>query len=145
MVIGPTPPGTGVMAPAILQASLYSTSPISFPLDASRLMPTSMTVEPVFNHSPFMNSGRPTAAIRMSASEHTLGKSIVFEWQSVTVAFASVSNMAMGFPTMFERPTTTAFLPWISAQCSRIRRMQPLGVAATYRGLPWAKSPMFSG
>src|ERR671916_190490 len=39
MVIGPTPPGTGVIAPATCEAAAKSTSPTSLP--STRLMPTS--------------------------------------------------------------------------------------------------------
>src|SRR5579863_2628534 len=50
MVIGPTPPGTGVIAPATFAAASNSTSPISRVLPGSaagtRLMPTSITVAP---------------------------------------------------------------------------------------------------
>src|SRR6185503_7151125 len=49
MVIGPTPPGTGVMAAATSAASSKATSPTSLPLPSSaaiRLMPTSTTVAP---------------------------------------------------------------------------------------------------
>ena len=55
MVIGPTPPGTGVMAPATLTASAKSTSPTSLPLPSGftmRLMPTSMTMAPGLIQSP---------------------------------------------------------------------------------------------
>jgi hypothetical protein len=52
MVIGPTPPGTGVIAPATRQADAKSTSPTIRVLPSPRsgagrrLMPTSMTVAP---------------------------------------------------------------------------------------------------
>ena len=54
MVIGPTPPGTGVIAPASAATASKSTSPTSFVLPSSRamrLMPTSMTVAPGFTQS----------------------------------------------------------------------------------------------
>src|SRR5690606_7895637 len=55
IVIGPTPPGTGVIAPATSTAEAKSTSPTSLvlPSPASiRLMPTSITVAPGFSQSP---------------------------------------------------------------------------------------------
>src|SRR5450432_1202069 len=45
MVNGPTPPGTGVYAPANSRTASGSTSPINFP-SAVRFMPTSITVAP---------------------------------------------------------------------------------------------------
>ena len=48
IVIGPTPPGTGVISPAT-SAALRSTSPTSFPA-SSRFMATSMTTAPGFDH-----------------------------------------------------------------------------------------------
>src|SRR6516165_10824475 len=49
IVIGPTPPGTGVMAPATLHTAAKATSPtmLDLPLSSvTRLMPTSITVAP---------------------------------------------------------------------------------------------------
>src|SRR5579864_4770069 len=64
-VFGPTPPGTGVIAPATSRASLNATSPTSRVLPSAagtRLMPTSMTVAPGLIQSPRTISGLPTAA-----------------------------------------------------------------------------------
>ena len=46
IVIGPTPPGTGVIAPATCEADAKSTSPSSFffPSRMTRVVPTSITV-----------------------------------------------------------------------------------------------------
>lgn len=95
IVMGPTPPGTGVIAPARpgRQADSKSTSPTrrylqcvqtnlcyiwhcdtpphpAF-LDASGtlLMPTSMTVAPGFSHSPLTKPALPIAAMTMSACQ----------------------------------------------------------------------------
>ena len=65
-VRSPTPPGTGVIAPATAAAASKSTSPTSF-FGAMRLMPTSITVAPSFTISAVTKRGRPTAATRMSA------------------------------------------------------------------------------
>ncbi len=46
-VMGPTPPGTGVMYDALSTTASKSTSPTIFPF-SSRLMPTSMTTAPCF-------------------------------------------------------------------------------------------------
>ena len=59
MVIGPTPPGTGVMAEARLLASANSTSPTSF-FSPTRFTPTSITTAPSFipfDHLRFAGSG----------------------------------------------------------------------------------------
>ncbi len=45
IVMGPTPPGTGVMAPATVHADSKSTSPQSLPF-SSRFIPTSITTAP---------------------------------------------------------------------------------------------------
>lgn len=48
-VIGPTPPGTGVIADAFAATSSKATSPQSLPF-SSRLIPTSITTAPRLNH-----------------------------------------------------------------------------------------------
>ncbi|MNE84933.1 hypothetical protein D3C80_1818770 [compost metagenome] len=53
----------------------------------------------------------PTAATITSAWRVIAPRSAVPLWQTVTVALACSSIMAMGLPTMFERPMTTACLP----------------------------------
>lgn len=77
MVMGPTPPGTGVMEPAISLAASKSTSPRStatillgsFALGFSptRLTPTSMTQAPGWIHSGLTRPGTPAATMRISA------------------------------------------------------------------------------
>ena len=54
IVIGPTPPGTGVIQPATSFAASKSTSPQSLP-SGRRLMPTSMTIAPGLIQSPGTN------------------------------------------------------------------------------------------
>src|SRR5690606_37251000 len=66
-VIGPTPPGTGVIQLARLAAASKPTSPTRRP-SSSRLMPTSITTAPGFTQSPGISPGRPTATTSMSAS-----------------------------------------------------------------------------
>src|SRR5205823_8078615 len=106
IVNGPTPPGTGVSAPAT-SATFGWTSPTTreprFSNAASRgdpapysrsmtprsltgVVPTSITVAPGATNDGPTNAGRPIAAIRMSARAATPGRSGVFEWQIVTVA-----------------------------------------------------------
>ena len=60
MVIGPTPPGTGVIAPATSIASSKATSPSSLRVPSgcsTRSWPTSMTVAPGFSQPPRISSG----------------------------------------------------------------------------------------
>ena len=75
MVIGPTPPGTGVIAPATFAASAKATSPTMRDLPSSpgtRLMPTSITVAPGLIQSPRTISGRPDGGDQqVGAPAHT--------------------------------------------------------------------------
>ena len=59
IVIGPTPPGTGVSALAFFETSSNATSP-TIPLSVL-LIPTSITIVSFLTQSPFTNSGIPTA------------------------------------------------------------------------------------
>src|SRR5262249_45967050 len=90
IVMGPTPPGTGVMWEARSAAAANSTSPTSLPV-GRRLMPTSMTTAPGFTQAPLMSSGTPTAATRMSARGTSAARSLLL-WQMVTVASALSSR-----------------------------------------------------
>ena len=70
MVIGPTPPGTGVIALAFSLTVSNSTSPTI--LSPTLLIPTSMIIEFFFTQSPFTKLATPTAATRISAFWHSL-------------------------------------------------------------------------
>jgi hypothetical protein len=109
-VIGPTPPGTGVIQLARSRAASNCTSPHSLP-SGSRLMPTSTTTAPGFTHSPGTRPGLPTATTSSSARSTCERSSAVKRWQTVTVAPASNSSSAIGRPTRFEAPTTTECMP----------------------------------
>jgi PAS domain S-box-containing protein len=110
MVIGPTPPGTGVIWLATWLTPAKSTSPQSLPA-SSRFMPTSITTAPGLTMSAVSTLRLPTAATITSACRVMAFRSGVALWQMVTVAFCCSSIMAMGLPTMLERPITTACLP----------------------------------
>src|SRR4030065_368892 len=99
-------------------------------------MPTSMTYAPGLIQSPRIISVRPIAAITISPDRTTPGRSLVFEWQIVTVAFSLTSRSAAGMPTMFERPTTTALAPSSLAPAFLRRTMHPAGVQGTNNGSP---------
>ena len=76
IVIGPTPPGTGVKALALFETSSKATSP-TIPLSVL-LIPTSITIASFFTQSPLTSSGIPTAATRISAFKHSALRSFVF-------------------------------------------------------------------
>ena len=108
IVIGPTPPGTGVRkARDVGRAGVdVADEPASV-----RLMPTSTTAAPDLTMSGETIAGTPAATTRTSASSVCRARSSVREWQIVTVAFAWSSRCAIGLPTMSLRPTTTACAP----------------------------------
>lgn len=76
MVIGPTPPGTGVIRPATCDASSKATSPM-----LPGLYPASTTTAPGLSHEPRTKHGLPTAAMTMSAPPIRSGRLVVREWQ----------------------------------------------------------------
>lgn len=98
-----------------------------------RLMPTSMTMAPGLTQSAFTISGRPTAAMSISARRQTAGRSVVREWAMVTVASVPFArrSMAMGLPTIMERPMTTASAPLVSIPEISNNFMHPAGVQGT--------------
>ena len=141
-----------MIAPATSTASAKCTSPTRRKplfLDGSsiRLMPTSITAQPGFSHSPRTNSGRPIAATTMSARRTLSGRSFVRLWQVVTVASAFCSRAATGTPTMLLRPTTTASFPAMVMPERTSSSMQPAGVHGMNSGVrPFITSwPMFIG
>mmetsp|Transcript_13814 Transcript_13814/g.39543 ORF Transcript_13814/g.39543 Transcript_13814/m.39543 type:complete len:230 (-) Transcript_13814:368-1057(-) len=139
MVMGPTPPGTGVIMAATPCASAKFTSPTrrwpSFLVGSSTaLMPTSMTMQPGFNQVPRTKSGLPMAATTMSALRTCSKLSLVRECKTWTVASIDWSSAATGMPTMLERPRTTAFLPATSTPLRWSSSMQPAGVQGMASG-----------
>ena len=151
MVIGPTPPGTGVIAPATCDAAGKSTSPSRRVLPGPRsgasirFMPTSITVAPGLIQSPLTSCGRPTAATTISACRTTSARLRVREWAIVTVQFSRSSNCAMGLPTRLERPTITALRPASEPSVSRSSIRQPSGVHDTGPGRPIVSLPTLAG
>ena len=108
-VTGPTPPGTGEMAPATSATSVVSTSPTTWDLPSGpwmRLMPTSITVAPGLIHSGVTKPGTPAAEITTSHVRAKSGKSLVNRLTLKTVASDRINNNAIGFPTMLDWPTT---------------------------------------
>ncbi len=66
------------------------------------------------------------------------------EWITLTEQWARSNRVAIGLPTMFERPMTTACKPLRSPQVSSSNRMQPLGVQGVSTSAPWTSPPTFS-
>ena len=143
IVIGPTPPGTGVMARALCRTASKSTSPTR--PSSVRLVPTSMTTTPSRTMSSVTVPRLPTAATSTSASRQTEARSRVREWQWVTVALAASRSWATGFPTRPDRPSTTARVPSSSTSAWASSSMTPRGVQGTRPGRPCASSPAFTG
>ncbi len=98
-------------------------------------MPTSMTTAPGLIQSRFTISGTPTAATSRSAPRQTAGRSLVLECATVTVQLSRSRSAAMGLPTMFERPMTTAFTPFRSRMTFLARMAEPVGVQGHERAL----------
>ena len=91
MVIGPTPPGTGVINEHFGATSSNLTSPVSLKPDffvesGTRVVPTSITTAPSFTISAFTKLGCPNAAMMISASWHSFTRSLLRLWHTVTVA-----------------------------------------------------------
>ena len=78
---------------------------------------------------------RPANRRNDDSARATAGRSRVREWAMVTVALRDSSNCAIGLPTMFERPTTTASAPARSRPSAAIAwsssSMEPAGVHGT--------------
>ncbi len=151
-VIGPTPPGTGVIHEAISLAD-FSTSPTStYPralfTSSTRLMPMSITTAPGFIQDFFTIFGLPTAAIKISASRHFEAISSVLEWAMVTVASAPLeaSSIAIGIPTFRDRPITRAVLPAVVIPAQSNMCITPLGVHGIRQSSrAWTRRPRFTG
>ena len=145
-VIGPTPPGTGVIQLARCAAASNPTSPTRRP-SSSRLMPTSITTAPGLTHSPGISAGRPTATTRMSALR-TLASSTsggVNLWQHVTVQPAISSSSAIGRPTWLLTPTIVALAPRTGRSVHASSVVMPRGVHGRRPNWRSARWPTFSG
>jgi len=84
MVIGPTPPGTGVIHEHLGATVSYCTSPFNlnplfFVASSTRVMPTSMTTAPSYTISAVTNSALPNAATIISACRQSSFRFFVCE------------------------------------------------------------------
>mmetsp|Transcript_4608 Transcript_4608/g.29207 ORF Transcript_4608/g.29207 Transcript_4608/m.29207 type:complete len:268 (-) Transcript_4608:236-1039(-) len=139
MVMGPTPPGTGVSTPATSLTPSKSTSPtnlypVFFVASSTAFVPTSITAAPGFTQCFFTRRGEPAPAMTMSASFTMRSMNLVLEWQMVTVASSFTRSMAAGMPTMLERPMTTACLPAMGTLQRLSSSMHPNGVHGVNSG-----------
>ena len=144
IVIGPTPPGTGVR----------TAGPVDDGVEVH--VAGEAVVEAVHPHvdhrrprldqvgarrgadRPPRRSGRRRAGRRRRRSR-------VREWQTVTVALRSSRSDATGLPTRIERPTTTASAPSSSTSGRRSSSITPAGVQGRSPGCPWARRPALIG
>src|SRR5918994_7645499 len=109
MVIGPTPPGTGVIQEAFSLTDSKSTSPTNLP--DCLLVPTSITtalslIISLLRINLFLS---PTAVTIISDCNKRRFKSTDFEWHIVTVASRASISKAKGFPTRMDLFTIIAF------------------------------------
>ena len=149
-VIGPTPPGTGVIADATSETPSKSTSPASrYPRfrdeSSTRFTPTSITTAPGRTISAVIAPALPAAATKISARRVCDPRSSVAVWQIVTVAFAPdrfcASIAPSGIPTSLDLPTITTCFPPGSFPERTSNCCTPCGVAGKNRSRPSSTRP----
>src|SRR3989339_312074 len=153
IVIGPTPPGTGVIYEHLGATSSKRTSPASlkpvFVSASTLVIPTSITTAPSFTISPLRKPGTPSAAIIISAFSVCSFRFLVRLWHIVTVqspGFAfNESKFAIGFPTILLRPIITQCFPDVSTPYLISSSNIPAGVADINEGRPRTILPTFTG
>ena len=124
IVIGPTPPGTGVIQPATsrhageidVAAQLAGVVAVHADVDDDRAGLDHVGGERV---APADRGHHDVGLARVVA------RSAVALWQMVTVALACKSSSAIGLPTVLLRPITTACLPRSATPVLSISFMQP--------------------
>ena len=145
IVIGPTPPGTGVIAPAT-SADAGEVDVADQPRLAVR---PAHPVDPDVDHRrprldpvgpDHARAARPRRPGCRRARRPPAGRGCA-NAPSVTVQFSRSSSCAIGLPTMFDRPITTASSPARSPSRSRSSIRQPSGVQGTIAGCPVASRP----
>ena len=89
-------------------------------------MPTSITVAPGLSQSPLTMFGAADGGDDdVGLRGRSPGRSTVRLWAMVTVQLSPSRSIAIGLPTMFERPMTTAVLPDRSPSSARSSLRQP--------------------
>ena len=144
IVIGPTPPGTGVSRPARARdgrvdvADEPAVGAVDADVDDRRALA-----------SPCRRVTMPGDADRgdehVGARASRAARSRVREWQIVTVACRCRRSSATGLPTMSLRPITTAFAPSSSTPYSSSSASTPSGVPGTCAGVPARSRPALTG
>ena len=152
MVMGPTPPGTGVIMEATSFTPSKSVSPARRKPDfllasGMRLTPTSITTAPLFTMSAVTVLTRPVQTMSMSACFVKEARSFVPVWQIVTVQLYSrrVKRTASGFPTILLRPTTTAWAPSVFTPIFLSITHIPCGVQGRNPFEPMSMFPTLTG
>ena|GEM_PF-6576825 len=110
--MGPTPPGTGEIALTFFDTESKSTSPTACP--SIKVQPTSIMIDLSDTIEVLIKFGFPIADIMISAPRVCSMRFSVLLLQQTTVAHLFISMSDMGFPTIFDRPSTTIFFPRIS-------------------------------
>ena len=143
IVMGPTPPGTGVIADAISLTASKSTSPTSFPF---QLVDADIDDDRAgFHHLRVIKWAFPTRRDKDICPFEFCGEIPVLLWQTVTVASAFVRSAAIGRPTSMLRPGNNCPVPVTGIVYSASRVMIPLGVQGANRGFPLIKRPRLVG
>ena len=163
IVIGPTPPGTGVIYEAFGSTFTKSTSPISVAPFSSKsfalhsrssgfalslvilFIPTSITTAPSFTISSLIRYGTPAATTRISASFVCDLRSFVSIWHIVGVAHSFKKRRLIGFPTISLCPTMVTSFPFMGISYLFIISMTPAGVAGTRKSCFATRLPIFMG
>ena len=145
-VIGPTPPGTGVIQAA--RSAMQHSKPTS-PL----IIPFASSVNAYIEHDsagfdPFTRTLFPVCPPLLQEYQPDLPNfpgPVVNLWQIDTVAPANRSSRASGRPTIFEAPTITACWPFGSTSIFSSSIMMPYGVHGRRDGTRCASRPTVKG
>ena len=144
IVMRPTPPGTGVIAPATSALphrrrrrqggswACRSVAPSALDAIDADVDHDRARLDPVAAH----HFRLADSATRISARRATAGRSRVREWAIVTVQWRASRSCAIGLPTMFERPIDDRLHAGKSSRPSarrpcRCRIIAPAGVQGT--------------
>src|SRR3989344_4891743 len=112
-VIGPTPPGTGVIRDATFEADSKSTSPTNFTRLSvyTKEVPASTTIAPFLICLPEIIPGFPTAEIITSAEASNTLVSLVLSVTTETVIPEATNMRANGLPTKSPATRSKTCLP----------------------------------
>ncbi len=146
-VIGPTPPGTGVIAEAISLPASKSTSPTRRSL--FRLMPTSIYDHARVDHRrPSQSSAFRSPPTRMSAWRVMSAMFFVRLWQIGGGGVGDASFWINGTPSACRddvAPAEDRGVRFLGLPAGVLRSSwQPAGVRGRNRGRPWTSRPTFS-